>query len=312
MLKRLSVSLAFFGLFVLICSCEKRSEVSIDLVGTWDCVSTIYDYGDGDIERIGDIGDYIVITEKTITFFYAEAKGAFDNAVPHQYTVEGSTLFLSGIGVYTISMSKDGSMVWEFSPTTNSLLPNTKLTLIKREEIDYANLINKWWVPVKTEFIFDGSVVYSINKTELYGSIDKIMFENGNTRINYKNELSNDNKRGEDYFPEFISTPQSFPYTLEGNVLTIYHPLMHAVGSHTYSIKSLSSSNLVLKYYAPGDTINDEDYYVGTFRGRDIYSMVMAGLCYDDDNGKTHPCVDAEYGEDVFFYETQISYYKAL
>ncbi len=100
------------GMSIMVCSCQKDNENggggNSKLVGTWDWISTVYDDGD---EPDDNVGDYIVITDNTITYYYSNPSGKVDNGKPYQYTYDAPHLFIGGANFIDIKSVSSDTMV---------------------------------------------------------------------------------------------------------------------------------------------------------------------------------------------------------
>ena len=114
-------------------SCSKEGGNSSKLIGTWDCISTYYEYEDGETENEGNVGDYVVITDKTITFYYGESIEYSDNGSEYQYTYDGSVLFVAGMALAKITKLTSDTMVWESTTPAQSFSPFQRSTFKKRK-----------------------------------------------------------------------------------------------------------------------------------------------------------------------------------
>lgn len=135
MKKIIYVLMLVLGMSVLLYSCEKEGgNGSSKLIGTWDCISTVYEYVDAETETEGNVGDYVVITDKTLTFYYGDSGTIwYDNGVPYEYSFDGSTLFLSGVGKWTVKSLTNDSMVWEDTAPAQKYMPHETITWKKRK-----------------------------------------------------------------------------------------------------------------------------------------------------------------------------------
>ena len=118
----------------ILASCEKEGgNGSNKLIGTWDCISTYYEYENGETENEGNVGDYVVITDKTITFYYGDSTDYSDNGVQYQYTFDGSVLFAAGVSIAKITKLTSDTMVWESTFPAQGFVPFQISTYKKRK-----------------------------------------------------------------------------------------------------------------------------------------------------------------------------------
>ena len=100
-MKRIVILVALMlGISLLCASCEKQDASSF--VGTWSFVE------DGE----KDEGDYVVITENQISFYYTGEDG-FDNGVKYKFEYEHPHIFIAGINLYDVVSKSRNRMVWE-------------------------------------------------------------------------------------------------------------------------------------------------------------------------------------------------------
>ena len=133
-MKKLFYAVALLiGVGFMFSSCSKEGENSSKLIGTWDCISTYYEYEDGETENEGNVGDYVVITDKTITFYYGESVEYSDNGSEYQYTYDGSVLFVAGMALAKITKLTSDTMVWESTTPAQSFSPFQRSTYKKRK-----------------------------------------------------------------------------------------------------------------------------------------------------------------------------------
>ena len=125
--------LLLVGVGFMFSSCSKEGGNSRKLIGTWDCISTYYEYESGETENEGNVGNYVVITDKTITFYYGESVETSDNGSEYQYTYDGSVLFVAGIALAKITKLTSDTMVWESTTPAQSFSPFQRSTYKKRK-----------------------------------------------------------------------------------------------------------------------------------------------------------------------------------
>ena len=79
------------------------------------------------------LGDHVVITDKTITFYYGESVEYSDNGSEYQYTYDGSVLFVAGMALAKITKLTSDTMVWESTTPAQSFSPFQRSTYKKRK-----------------------------------------------------------------------------------------------------------------------------------------------------------------------------------
>lgn len=100
MIKKICILIVAILVGLSISSCEKDNLSSME--GTWSFVE------DGE----KDEGDYVVITENQISFYYTGEDG-FDNGVKYKFEYEHPHIFIAGINLYDVVSKSRNRMVWE-------------------------------------------------------------------------------------------------------------------------------------------------------------------------------------------------------
>ncbi len=100
-MKRIVLLVALMlGMCLLFSSCEKDGISGF--IGTWSFVE----------EGEPDEGDYVVIEDNTITFYYGSGHG-LDNGVRYKFEYEHPHIFIAGFNTYDLVSKSGNRMVWE-------------------------------------------------------------------------------------------------------------------------------------------------------------------------------------------------------
>ena len=120
MKKFFSAAALLLGVSFLFSSCHKDNDGddASKLIGTWDCISTVYD--DADKAPEGNVGDYIVLTATTLTFYYGDDPDLSDHGKPYGYSFDGSHISVNGEHIIDVTSFKGDTMVWHFIPMKGS------------------------------------------------------------------------------------------------------------------------------------------------------------------------------------------------
>ena len=152
---------------------------------------------------------------------------------------------------------------------------------------EQGKLEGKWWFPEKTDYFFNNTLVYS-SKDFKYG-LEKIKFENGSAMVYFKND-----------------SPISTSYSFDGNMLVVGY-------LDPITISEISNKRVICEIhpYSESEVACDYDYVISSYKGKDIFYIFQYHIpyYYIGDNGKGVPCASINNGE--YWYDYQISYFKA-
>ena len=109
-MKKLLIAIFISVAGIISIACSKEATIQ-SLVGTWDIIQREYRYSNGDtkIEKLE--GDYCVITEQTITFYYGEGHHGFDDGVSYKFSFQNPHLFIVGINLFDVVSFTGDTMV---------------------------------------------------------------------------------------------------------------------------------------------------------------------------------------------------------
>ena len=110
--------LLFLALFIFsigaLTSCNKEQDtqdITIkQLIGTWDLVSIETYYTDGTIKKTNGDGDYFVISEDIITYFYKDTEGINDNGKPWTFSFISPHFMIGGFNTYDLVSLKNKTL----------------------------------------------------------------------------------------------------------------------------------------------------------------------------------------------------------
>lgn len=148
-MKRLFFIAAFLlSIGFLFSACQKQGVDGMD--GTWSWVE----------EGEENTGDYVVIEDGTIAFFYGYGDGdGLDEGVKYKLEYEPPHIFIMGINAFDVVSKSRDKMVWEDATTKD------KVTLTKRDNNTVKSLTGVWKCTATTTFTFGMPVTVSCKST---------------------------------------------------------------------------------------------------------------------------------------------------